>query len=62
MPVLLVGAAVTADEAREKIGGLLDQQVTMLTGISGLISSDAAAAVEHLAIALAQFVEQEDYE
>lgn len=60
--VLLGRAAVTGDEAREKIGGLLKQQLTMLQGISGLVSADQAQAIEHLANAHSMYVEAEDFE
>lgn len=53
---------MTGEQAREKIGRLLEQQLTMLAGISGLVSADQAQAIEHLAGAHSMYVEAEDYE
>jgi hypothetical protein len=44
---------VTRAELRDRIGGLLEQHLTLAEGVGGLISPDSAQAIASLASAYA---------
>jgi hypothetical protein len=51
---------MTRSELRDKLGGLLEQQLTLAEGVGGLISSDAANALWNLAAAYAELDTTDD--